>query len=312
MNYIFLISQPGAGSTMLQKLLAEHHDIYSFQEGWLALDLLTLNRKDGIQTFYNRDIFHRYVGDIVQEVGEGQLNKSIKCFFDTFYKEVGEKGGYKFILDKTPRYFLVIDRLKQVFPDAKFIFLIRNPLSIFMSKLRGGALSLTQFASENHLDLITAIENFHKHKEENSPNDLFIKYEDLLDDHESHLTNIQNFLGLKDIIKISNYQSKNTGSNYGDGSGNVNRFSSPEKKLADKWKLEVNPVKASYLMTYLEIIGKKKFERLGYNFEQNVDFLRSKINFNSHIKLPFRTLVNDSSQSSVLRKVFIRVLRTVF
>ena len=40
-----------------------------------------------------------------------------------------------YFLDKTPRYYLILKELEQVFPDAKFIFLFRNPVQIYASML---------------------------------------------------------------------------------------------------------------------------------------------------------------------------------
>jgi hypothetical protein len=39
-------------------------------------------------------------------------------------------GEARYFLDKTPRYHYVVDDLFRVFPEAKTIFLWRNPLAI--------------------------------------------------------------------------------------------------------------------------------------------------------------------------------------
>ena len=38
-----------------------------------------------------------------------------------------------YFLDKTPRYYLIINEIAEIFPDAKFIFLLRNPAEILGS-----------------------------------------------------------------------------------------------------------------------------------------------------------------------------------
>ncbi len=41
----------------------------------------------------------------------------------------------KYFLDKTPSYHLVVEQIIEIFPEAKFIFLWRNPLSVISSML---------------------------------------------------------------------------------------------------------------------------------------------------------------------------------
>ncbi len=45
-------------------------------------------------------------------------------------------NGETYFLDKTPRYYLIIPEIAQIFPDAKFIFLFRNPLQVISSVMK--------------------------------------------------------------------------------------------------------------------------------------------------------------------------------
>jgi len=53
----------------------------------------------------------------------------------TLYNRALEVAGKRFFLDKTPRYYFIIPELKNVFPEAKFIILLRNPLAVLSSIL---------------------------------------------------------------------------------------------------------------------------------------------------------------------------------
>jgi len=48
-NMIFLISQPRAGSTLSQRMLGSHPDIYTVSEPWLMLHPLYPLRSEGHQ-----------------------------------------------------------------------------------------------------------------------------------------------------------------------------------------------------------------------------------------------------------------------
>ncbi|MBI4530372.1 MAG: sulfotransferase, partial [Candidatus Latescibacteria bacterium] len=57
-HLIFLISQPRAGSTLLQRILGGHPDIHTVPEPWLMLHPLYALRSDGYQTEYAVDVAH--------------------------------------------------------------------------------------------------------------------------------------------------------------------------------------------------------------------------------------------------------------
>ena len=52
-NLVFIISQPKAGSTLLQRIVAGHPDIQTSAETWLMLHPVYGLRKTGIQANYN-------------------------------------------------------------------------------------------------------------------------------------------------------------------------------------------------------------------------------------------------------------------
>jgi len=76
------------------------------------------------------------------------------------------KNETKYLLDKSPVYHLVVEQIIELFPEAKFIFLCRNPLSVISSLLRSwqnGRWNI--YRHEYHLfmglsNLISAFEKF--------------------------------------------------------------------------------------------------------------------------------------------------------
>lgn len=53
---MFLISQPRAGSTLLQRILGSHPDIHTVSEPWLMLQPLYALRPDGYRAEYNEHL----------------------------------------------------------------------------------------------------------------------------------------------------------------------------------------------------------------------------------------------------------------
>ena len=59
-NLIFLISQPRAGSTLLQRMLAGHPEIHTTSEPWFMLPALYALRTTGIEAEY--DVKRAWIG----------------------------------------------------------------------------------------------------------------------------------------------------------------------------------------------------------------------------------------------------------
>ena len=53
---IFIISQPRSGSTLLQRILGSHKEIYTTSEPWLMLSPIYAARKSGVQAEYDHQL----------------------------------------------------------------------------------------------------------------------------------------------------------------------------------------------------------------------------------------------------------------
>ena len=61
--------------------------------------------------------------------------EAVRAYATTLYESALRPTGKRLFLDKTPRYYFICDELRRVFPKAKFIFLLRNPLAVLASIL---------------------------------------------------------------------------------------------------------------------------------------------------------------------------------
>ena len=64
--------------------------------------------------------------------GQKDFQAEVNRFVTRLY-QLRLEPQHRYFLDKTPPYFLIVDEILEFFPDAKFIFLWRNPLAIAAS-----------------------------------------------------------------------------------------------------------------------------------------------------------------------------------
>ena len=124
-NLIFLISQPRAGSTLLQRILSGHLEIGTTSEPWVMLYPVYALRHTGISADFNFFIARRGLEDFLNILPEGEDHyiQALRSMALVLYNAARETQGVERFLDKTPRYYYIIPELYRIFPSAKFIFL---------------------------------------------------------------------------------------------------------------------------------------------------------------------------------------------
>lgn len=276
-NLIFLISQPRSGSTLLQRVLGTHNEIYTRSEPWIMLHSAYSLKQQGIETEYSvktwRTAFNDFINNLPND-GEDVYIKELKHMHLNLYSKYINKFAGNFFLDKTPRYYLIIDELKRIFPNSKKIVLIRNPLSVLSSILLTWVKDDYIKLNNHKEDLFDAIDITIKELSIINTNVLFVKYENLLNDPKNELQIICNYIGIEFNDELLNFK-KTDISNfvYGDPT-NAKVKNEIDTKHSQKWIENINnPQIWRLLYDYLHSIGKKKFAQLGYNFEDNLNIL---------------------------------------
>lgn len=188
---------PRSGSTILQKLISTSKSVHTSAEPWLLLPLFSMDNSFGFEP-YNKKISSKAISefdDYLKVSLNTSLDLEIAEWIKTTYGKLTPSHGY--FLDKTPRYYYLQERLTKAFPEAKFIYLFRNPLEVFASKIRGHKGTLNGFFSY-YDDLFQAPTSILKMKGSNESN-LSISYHKLTGDHEGTTEQLQNYLALEDI-----------------------------------------------------------------------------------------------------------------
>jgi len=199
---IFLISQPRSGSTLLQHLLGGHTQILTAPEPWLMLNWIYGTRESGITAEYNSKYASLAVKDFLERIPNGSelYRRAIACAASSIYTAALQAGGKRFFLDKTPRYYFIAEELFEIFPQATYIFLLRNPLSVFASILQtnfSGNWKKMLAQEDRRHDLITAPKLIADAVENMTENVIVIRYEELVIDPVSTLRPICEKLGVK-------------------------------------------------------------------------------------------------------------------
>jgi len=111
---IILLGNFRSGTTMLQRILATHHDVVELYEPvgmWLYADP-------------SRD--H-------DEFDESDATERVQKYIRGQFLKYQTEHGDRTIIEKTPHNILRIRYVREVFPDARFLYIVRNPLSFISS-----------------------------------------------------------------------------------------------------------------------------------------------------------------------------------
>jgi len=211
---IFLISMPRSGSTLLQKILDGIPEIETTGEPWIMLPLLNMYNTNTIN-IYSEELADRAKDELFKELefdDEVILNAQ-RAYADTIYEKILDKKGSKYFLDKTPRYIYILNELKRLYPNAKFITLLRNPKNVIASyattwnngsfgRLLKDPLSVNDFqvGFKKLAVFLTA----------NHVNNHIIRFEDLLDNPEEVVSGLCSYLNVEYDSDLINYGKRNT------------------------------------------------------------------------------------------------------
>lgn len=269
-NLIFIISQPRSGSTLLQRVLAGHPDIQTSAETWLMLHPLYGDRRSGMTTEYGQAFRVEAVEEFLDNYADndGLLDDANRAWAKVIYDNVLAKGERKLFLDKTPRYFFIIPELVRLFPDAKFIFLLRNPMAVLASELntyvKGDWPVLGVFAP----DLVDAPRLILNAMTSLGDNAISVRYESFVKEPEIELKALCNKLDItyhKEMIEYVNTPAPVGKMNDPVG---IHQHTRPSASSIDRWMSMADaPQHAHFAQAYLRELGPATLSELGYDYE---------------------------------------------
>jgi hypothetical protein len=270
LKHIFLISQPRAGSTFLQRILSNHSNVHTLGEPWFLLpifkndfELKVLKDAKYNSTWTNSAIseFFKSTEDFDDLFKENQIT-----LYKNICKSLANSKGCDFFLDKTPRYYFIIKEISLTFPKSKVLVLLRNPIDVFNSVLDSfikkdySLLGLYEDdIFESPLLLLKQI------KTNKNKNILFIKYEDILNDTKQEIKKICLHIGLDfedSMLNISNSREWK----FGDPKMNIKK--EIDVTNINVWSKYLTTQKWRFFRDYVNTLGSVLINEFGYSYEE--------------------------------------------
>lgn len=271
---IFIFSLQRSGSTLLQRVLAAHSRIATVTEPWILLPMMYGLRKNGMAAEYGHGLYVDALTDIIKAL-PGERASYFALVHDyavTLYEKVSPKGAHYFV-DKTPRYALIVDEILEAFPEGKFIFLWRNPLSVVASTLEtwnDGRWNL----SGHKLDFYRCMANLVHAFKTTQRNVISLRYEDLTARPQEELGRLLSYLDLDmEPGILTDFNDIDLRGHHGDHTGRMvyQKISTDSHK---KWRASIcNPLRKIWARRYLDWIGRDRLQAMGYDLANLKDDL---------------------------------------
>lgn len=265
---IFLFSLPRSGSTLVQRLLATHPDVATTAEPWILLPMLYSLRRPGVLAEYGHRTTVRAIEDFCRTLPAGReeyLDELRRMALALYAGAAGDDARY--FLDKTPRYHLIAHEIMELFPQAKFIFLWRQPVAVAASVIEsfgGGHWNLERYA----VDLGDGLENLVAVSRPGDPRCLSLRFEDVVQESEHELGRLFEFLDLDPAAaQPDEFERISLPGRMGDRTG-VREYSTVSAEPLDKWKETMGTwYRRRWSRRYLERVGPDRLRLMGYDYD---------------------------------------------
>jgi len=194
----FLVGFPRSGTTLLDTILRSHPGISVVEEKPMVGAM--------IKGFKQRQTI-----EILNAFSESDILGLRDAYFKELKAHHDPSDGGKLVVDKFPLNISHVGSIHRVFPDAKFILVLRHPcdcvLSCFMQTFKLNRAMMSFLSLERSAELYAAImELWSAYRQKLDLNVHVVKYEDLVQDLEGTCKPLIRFLGLEWDDNLYNYQ----------------------------------------------------------------------------------------------------------
>ena len=211
-NLVFLLCTPRSGSSLATVMLQNHSKMFATQEMWFLMSLVDLQSPQRkayggtgiVSQFFNGVLPHETFEDACRafalQVYNGLLQSS---------------AGAELVIDKSPRYYYLLEFLDALFPHSRRIWLIRNPFSVLASykkvnQQRGVGFDLTEGLRNPGFDmkiadLTVGLFRYYHYFAKDNPYAHRLHYERLVADPKAQLSEVCRFLGCDYEVGMETY-----------------------------------------------------------------------------------------------------------
>lgn len=170
----FVLCSVRSGSTLLRVLLDSHSELFAPHE--LHLRAITVRLRT------------RYARRALAEAGLDRRELEYLLWDRLLHRRL-QASGKRWLVNKTPNDVFIADRIRECWPDARFVFLLRHPAAIARSR----AAARLQDDEERNVAVVhrylSALE-----RARSAHGGLIVRYEELTADPEAQLRRVCGFL----------------------------------------------------------------------------------------------------------------------
>jgi Sulfotransferase family len=264
---IFLFSISRSGSTLVQRIIAAHEGVATVSEPWLLLPHAYTLRPRGVDAEYVHPLLVEAIEDFCEELpgGSDDYLDELREFTLRLYEKAASNGATHF-LDKTPPYCLVAEEIMRLFPEGKFVFLWRNPLSVIASLIdTWGPWRPTFMDSDLFIGLPRLIAAYAENREHVHA----ARFEDLSSRDEGEWRTLMGYLDIEfDPGALVDFADVRLNGRMGDPTGRK-MYSTLSSEPQQKWRGTLaNPVRREWCRRYLRFLGAERLAIMGYDHER--------------------------------------------
>lgn len=264
---IFIFSVSRSGSTLVQRVIGAHARVATVSEPWLLLPHAYTLRRQGVDAEYLHFRMVEAIEDFCEELpgGREQYKRALHDFALGLYRDAAGPEASWF-LDKSPPYCLVAEEIIELFPEGRFVFLWRNPLSIVASIIKTWEpWRPTMFRDDLFVGLPRLVAAYERNRERAHA----VRFEQLIGGDPAPWRALMDYLEIEfEPDALSSFAAVALNGRMGDPTG-VRRYTELSAEPEQKWKGTLaNPLRRAWCRRYLRFLGHERLALMGYDAER--------------------------------------------
>lgn len=267
-RFIFVGGSPRSGTTLVQNMLDSHPDICGGPEFLHLPDIISVRRK------LHYSINQEWIDEFCYN---DDVDRVTTNFIENLLLPLADRHNCKFLSEKTPANVLIFTDLMALFPEARFIHVVRDPRAIISSMLQVGLRGKKKgWNTKDFTTKVSAAIDYVRQTfkagfdaaERASDRTLIVAYERLIFNSEKETKRICNFLAIewsKNMLRPSQFKHPGEKAITNDVWYSTKTYNKdPDPRRVDKWKTQLTTVQKIMITNAFKDVD--ELNRLGYDF----------------------------------------------